>query len=77
MPLVTWCRRKHVLGDMFCFQLSGYDVINVCDRGCQKWAMIPRGVRAIDFKFFNINKQFHSMEIFRLHEMYILHNILS
>ena len=33
MPMVTCFWKLHVLRDMFCFQVSGWDVINGCVRG--------------------------------------------
>ena len=48
---------------MFCIQVSGCDVINVCDRGARIGELAPRGVNQLQSQVLKIAKQFHSKEI--------------
>ena len=63
MPMVTCFWKCHVLGDMFCIQVSGCDVTNVCNRGARIGELAPRGVNQLQSQVKKIAKQFHPKEI--------------
>ena len=66
MLMVTCFWKIHVLGDMLCFQLSGYDVTLVVRGGLVLMQFPLGGSCNCILKIMKDAKQFHSKEIIRL-----------